>query len=286
MNEPEGNQPSLEELADRLIRIADPDAPIYRILPLWFLEETFRLKQLVLVSPRLWEDPLEIVGEPIAVNLHHDDRVEQQIINQSLPPAFAQCWSATAESDTLLRAYSRVVKDPHFGRNICPREEGVRVRSTGRKLLQAVIAGSAAGPKGYWFLGAVKYLSRALLLQEIANAIVRNGLGVFEVPSNRAKLLLLKRDAFSHEAEVRLLFVQHDAQPRADILQIPIEPSSVFDEISFDPRLKTFERRERETWIARAGFTGVVRESDLYQRTLLEVDVNQSDNSGEKSSAA
>ena len=90
---------------------------------------------MVLVAPRLWEDPFEVIGNGIAVDRPRGDRIEQVIINQSLPPAYAQCWSATPESDTLLRAYSRVIKDPHFGRNICPRDEGVRVRSTPRKLL-------------------------------------------------------------------------------------------------------------------------------------------------------
>ncbi len=273
MNEREPVPASDDALADQLIRISDPDLPIYRIYSLWFLEEALRLRQLALTLPASWEDPFEIVGDAIAVNTHRGDRIEQVIINQSLPPAFAQCWSRTGESDSLLRAYSRVVKDPHFGRNTCPRDEGVRVRSTPRKLLQALLAGTPPGLKGHWFVGAVQYLPREALLQEIANAIGRHGFQVFEVPSNRAKLLLLKRDAFSHEAEIRIIFVRQNREPREAVIRVPIEPSAVFDEMSFDPRLQTFERRERETVARSLGYQGQIAESGLYQRTLLEVGV-------------
>lgn len=170
MSEPDRNHLPVD---DGLIRVSDANAPIYRIFPLWFFEESLRLRQLALVAPSKWEDPFEVVSNAIAVDIRRGNRIEQVIINQSLPPAFAQCWSRTGESDSLLRAYSRVFKDPHFGRNICPRNEGVRVRSSPRKLLQAVRSGNPSGLKGQWFIGAVIYLSGDALLQEIANAIDR-----------------------------------------------------------------------------------------------------------------
>jgi hypothetical protein len=269
-----------DQIANSLIRVGDPDIAIYRIFPLWFFEEVLRLRQLVLVSPRNWEDPYEIIGDAIAVDIHKGERIEQVIINQSLPPVFAQCWSATAESDTLLRAYSRVVKDPHFRRNTCPRDEGVRVRSTPRKLLQALVSGAAPARNGSWFLGSVQYLPQGELLQEIANAIGQHGLGVFSVPSNRAGLLLMKRDAFSHEAELRVLFVQRDPTPVEPVLRVPIDPLALFEEVSFDPRLEPFERIERETVIRSLGFTGPITNTSLYQRTLLQVRMPPSASTG------
>jgi len=135
--------------------------------------------------------------------------------------------------------------------------------------------GTPSGLKGCWFVGSVLYLARDALLKQIANAIGQYGLSVFEEPANRANLLLLKREAFSHEAEVRVIFVQKNAEPHQEIVRIPIEPSAVFDEISFDPRLETFERREREAVIRSLGYDGSITESDLYQRTLLQVDLAQ-----------
>jgi hypothetical protein len=254
-----------------LIRISDVDSPIYRIFPLWVLEETLRLRQLALVAPSKWEDPFEVIGDNIAVDIRRGDRIEQKFICRALSPAFAQCWSRTTESDTLIRAYSRVVKDPIFGRNICSRDEGVRVRSSARKLLEAVRSGNPSGLSGKWFVGAVQYLSSKALLQEIANAVSKDGLNCFEVPSKRANLLLLKREAFSHEAEVRVIYVQQNQEPCDAIVRVPIEPSALFDQISFDPRLAPFEWYERETMIRSLGYKGEIIKSDLYQRTVLEV---------------
>jgi hypothetical protein len=213
------------------------------------------------------------VGDAIAVKDRRGDRIEQVIINQSLPPAFAQCWSMMAESDSLLRAYSRVVKDPHFRRNTCPRDEGVRVRSTPRKLLKALRAGNPSGLLGHWFVGRVMYLPSDSVLQEIASAIDQHGLDVFANPSNRARLLLLKREAFTHEAEVRAIFVQQTPEPVRAMIQVPVDPSAVFEEVMFDPRLAPFERIERETVIKSLGYTGVIRTPELYQGILLTVEL-------------
>ncbi|NMF87078.1 hypothetical protein [Aromatoleum petrolei] len=255
---------------DAIIRISNLDVPIYRIFPVWHLEEAVRLRRAVLVPPRRWDDPFEVVGNAISV----DCQDGPEIINQSLPQAYAQCWSLTEESDTLLRAYSRVVKDALFGRNTSPRDEGVRVRSTPRKLLGALKRGTPVGLTGEWFLGAVKYVGRTELLQELANAIGAHGKRVFYYPANHAKLLLLKRSAFSHEAEVRAIFVQHDTDQDHDLLSIPLDPNEVFDEITFDPRLQTSERKEREAVLRSLGYSGSFGESELYHRTLLQVVVS------------
>jgi len=83
--------------------------------------------------------------------------------------------------------------------------------------------------------------------------------------------MLLKRTAFSHEAEVRLIYVEHRLGANKPLLRVPIDPNEVFDEITFAPRLVEFERLERETTIKSAKYTGAVNTSDLYQSTLMEV---------------
>jgi hypothetical protein len=256
---------------EQFIRIDNPDQPIYRFYPLWSLEEALRLRQLVLVAPRLWEDPFEDGGKLIAVEQLKDNRCDQVVINESLPPAYAQCWSASPESDTLLRAYSRVVKDPHFQRNICPREEGVRVQSTPRKLLQALSEQMRSRRGVSCFIGSVEYLGQEALLQQIAEAIGAVGPSVFEHPVDRARLLLMKRAPFAHEAEVRLIVVGHLSDSSDPLFRAPFDPNEVFDEVSFDPRLAPFERVERESVIKDLGYTGRCRESRLYRGMLLQI---------------
>ncbi len=49
----------------------------------------------------------------------------------------------------------------------------------------------------------------------------------------------------------------------------------MFDEITFDPRLEVFERREREAMVRRLGYTGVIADSNAYERTILIVDLER-----------
>jgi len=128
----------LEIDASLLIGIENPDEPVYRIFPLWYFEEALRLRQLVLVNPAVWEDPYEVLPERLMLQDLRPDNFKEKMFNVFLRPAYAQCWSRTKESDTLMRAYSRVVLDSHHKRNTTPETEGVRVRSTPRKLLAAM----------------------------------------------------------------------------------------------------------------------------------------------------
>lgn len=261
-------------LPTQYIRIEDPDKPIYRIFPLWFLEETLRLRQFALVSPHLWEDPFEVIERNIAVQWPNGDQPQQVFMDQFLPPAYAQCWSMSAESDTLLRAYSRVVKDPKFNRNVCPRDEGVQVKSTPRRLIEALVAGVSLQSKENCFIGSVQYFGQDAWREEIGkigNAVKDSGLNFFKNPVKRAKLRLMKREAFAHEAEVRLIAIHHKANSSDTIFRVQFDPNAVFDEITFDPRLEIFERKEREKLIRNLGFTGPFRESRLYQGIIYQI---------------
>lgn len=258
-------------LKSNLLNIADADAPIYRIYPLWLFEEALRLRQLVLVAPERWQDPYEILTARVMIVYERTAPGEQQPLGPLLRPAYAQCWSNTKESDTLLRAYSRIVKDPHVGRNTCPCDEGVRVRSTSRKLLQGLEAWSPSPAAKSCFIGSVLYADGDHILQELTNLVDRHGTEALSEGRLRAALLLLKRSAFQHEAEVRLIYIQTRDVPAAPLVRIPINPSEIFDEVTFDPRLAEFERRERETVARSLGYTGAFAESDLYTGQALLV---------------
>ncbi len=253
--------------------IANQDMPIYRIFPLWFFEQALRTKSLTLAAPKLWEDKYEILGNAIAVNYLDNGHNKQAIINQDLPPVYAQCWSATPESDTLLRAYSRVVKDPLARRNTCPRDEGVRVKTTPRKLMAALVANTHLTAQGRWFMGAVLYRKTETIYNHVGTTIQKHGLEAYADPVNRAILLLLKRAAFSHENELRVLFVCNDKTLSTDVLTANIDPNAVFEEATFDPRLEQFEKNERKDTALSLGFKGAIKESSFYQRPLLVIDI-------------
>jgi hypothetical protein len=248
--------------------IADLDAPIYRIFSLWALEEAFHARQLTLVEPELWEDPHELMAERIVVV---GSQGEQAMTSDGLPPAYAQCWSANAESDTLFRAYSRVVKDRYFERNLFPGEEGVRVRSTSRKIAELLVQGIQGALPGSIFIGSVVYKPEADLHQNVANAIADLGPRMFCKPENRAKLLLEKRDAFRHEEEVRIIYVEQRGIPRQRLLRVPMNANAVFDEILLDPRLSSAERSRRTETFRALGYAGQISASGLYDQVFFEI---------------
>lgn len=251
----------------------DPDQPIHRICSLWLFEEMLRLRQLVLVSPSKWEDPFEVLPERVQLIDERPTPVHTQFLERSLKPAFVQSWSKKEESDTLIRAYSRVVLDPHSRRNTCPRDEGVRVRSSARKLLNAMqgqeCSGALAGVS--FLLGSVNYASRDGIYQRLADLICQFGPETVGRGIHRAELLLIKRLAFSHEEEIRLICVDERPIPGNELLSVPCVLDEVLEEVTFDPRLSSFEREEREQRARQLGYSGQFGRSLLYQGTMLQI---------------
>jgi hypothetical protein len=253
------------------IRMPDPDAPIFRIFSLWFFEALLQQKQLVLVTPDQWEDPFEVLAHNIQMNDTSTRPYTFEELSPYLTPLYAQCWSKTHESDTLLRAYSRVVLDPYLRRNITPRDEGVKVRTSPRKLSNVLARWKKGSITRSFYIGCVRYGTRDQVLQELANLIGNHGPVALGRGHLRAELSLLKRQAYAHEAEVRAICI--DGQPASEqpMIRIQVEPNELIEEVEFDPRLITFERKEREAVAKSLGYEGPFGDSGLYQGQDLEV---------------
>lgn len=89
----------------------------------------------------------------------------------------------------------------------------------------------------------------------------------------------MKRSEFEHEREVRLIYVEEREIEHEKLIRVPFDPNVVFDEITFDPRLLEFERREREALFKDKGYTGTFTKSDLYLGMFLDVGVDISSES-------
>lgn len=253
------------------------NTPIRRIFPLWLLQRVLRLKQLALAPPGKWGDPHE---DPAALcvlkpspEVRAMGREYPQPVSAFLAPAWAQCWSFNPGSDTLLRAYSRVIIDPLERRNIDPRNEGVSVTTTPRLLLTAMKKWVVANPNSHFVLGRVRYLSDEEIGQRLADTLNSSvGPQFFRTIQGRAESLLLKRSYFLHEEEVRLICLERNkvAGPK-EFRPFAIDPNELFTEISFDPRLVSFERIERESEIRRLGYKGIVKEDRSYSRVINQI---------------
>jgi hypothetical protein len=212
------------------IPIRKRSSPVYRVISLNRLYELFATRQNVLVSPAKWEDPFEnFILKSQRISRHG---------------WFGQCWTRHRASDAMWRIYSADKK-------------GVRIRSTPALLIEAL----SKSRGGHGFVGTVQYLPQKPLMRFARRAIAAGNLAVI---SAAARTLLVKRPAFRHEAEVRLLW--HAARDAADgLFRYSIDPQAIVDQIMIDPRLPVGEYYKTKAEIRRkTGYTGQIMRSLIY----------------------
>lgn len=257
----------------RWVRLGDDlDRPLHRIFLASRFEELVRSGQMALVDPSLWIDPREDPGARFMLTPDPAAGFQkpQRQLADYLAACWAQCWSTEAESDVLLRAYSRVELDQASRRNKVPQEEGIRATTTPRRLLALMEDWAAEHDEDHFYLAAVEYESEQSFAQTLANRLSRpEGPIYFSKPDGRAESLCTKRARFSDEREVRLLCVGAGKLGTGDkVRQFKVDPNVLFTEVAFDPRLLTFEQRERAQRLESMGFTGRIIEDPAYLGVL------------------
>jgi hypothetical protein len=188
-------------------------------------------------------------------------------------PVFAQCWSLVAESDALWRIYSRIDRDPQTNADLKSPLEGVRVRTTVGKLLSMLWVQSPTDPADCCFLGKVDYYDQERAVNIVANVVQQKRQSAYAGGRGHAEVLMIKRQPFAHEAEVRLIMVDHYRQVAGRMHFVDIDPDRLFDEITLDPRLLPGAVEDRIARLREAGYTGDITTSSLYQRTLYQLAV-------------
>ena len=146
------------------------------------------------------------------------------------------------------------------------------MRSTPRKLLMALDSWAQSQnvtPSQFCFIGAVQYKTEEEIHKYFADTIECLGLNAFDDPAVTSEALLMKRSGFQHEREIRLIYIQSRDIPRQDVVKVKIDPNVVFEEISFDPRLALFERKEREQHARNLGYNGPFLDLGTYHKKEL-----------------
>jgi hypothetical protein len=214
--------------------------PVYRIMSLTRLFEMFQQRANVLVKPFKWDDPFENFVAHLKGKLPTGELVE-------FAPRFdfyGQCWTITGGTDAMWRIYSGD-------------KRSVRIKVRVAKLYEQLYS-TAIGPA---FIGKVRYLREAQLRDWIKR-LVRKA----DKPDITllAKTFLVKRPAFAHENEVRLLYCSaHDSQ---GLLHRHPFDCGLIEEIEIDPRLTPEEARKLMTEIAsRTSYAGRMVQSPLYR---------------------
>lgn len=223
----------------------DIDTYIYRIIPLERLYQLFESKKNALVSPRSWEDPFEnlLLKSKVKIN----DKLFSFAQDRDL--VYGQCWSKHTASDAMWRIYS-------------PNSNSVRIRTTIRRLYMSLYQNSQPSLSSEkCYIGKVEYLSNQKLRTKI-NDIVNDD--KFPQLSCLIQSLFIKRTAFKHEREIRLIYIEHEKTKHEPYLY-HINPNEFIDQIMIDPRLsKKDADRLKKDILCRTNFTGEIKRSLIY----------------------
>jgi hypothetical protein len=240
----------MSETGDRnIIRIDDLEQPIFRIYSKERFLRGVAKGRDALRNPSCWHDPFEnffLTRTQVAVN---GDLADLKTVARDW---YGQCWTTNSNTDAMWRIYS-------------PNQTGIQAKTTIRKLFKNLRSVPSETPQLQFFVGRVEYMCQA----EITALL--NTLTFYDAASGGqghsfAKLLCIKREAFRHEAEIRILFQDIDDPPQGvnGIFVYPLDANAVFDEIVLDPRLQDAAATELESELRAAGCTTPIQRSDLY----------------------
>lgn len=235
------------------IQDSELDKNIYRIIPLSRLYELFKNSENVLVKPSMWDDPFENFILKSKVRFRNGKTYGFSHKNGF----YGQCWTLNKASDAMWRIYSE---------DKC----SVRIRSTIRKLFNSLYDSQSHDSLACiglrnekCFIGRVKYLPNNKL-KVFASEVFSEQAGTKTY--SLASSLCVKRPAFKHENEIRIIHFEHDVKKYdEDLFRYQFDSHEVIDQLMLDPRLDVNEAEKiKKEIINRVGFKGSIKRSLLY----------------------
>ncbi|MBO7227032.1 MAG: hypothetical protein J6V33_05570 [Bacteroidales bacterium] len=247
----------------------DLDIPLYRIMSFERLLEILDEKKLFMVHPTCWDDPYE------AFLMRSPGIGKFGIVGfeQILSSIYGLCFSMKEECDGLWRNYScnsckNCSKSDWKKRNNKPLIT-VKVKTTGRKLMNAFYdIENDFHSLNYW-IGKVDYSTDKI------SEFIGSGIEMItdSTACNLVESLLVKREAFEYEEEVRLIYVTDSTKNDSDIYSFPIEPNEVFDEIEFSPWTPE-DDIDRLINRVKSKYQGKISKSKLYDYPNIRIKVD------------
>jgi hypothetical protein len=224
----------------------DPSRSIYRIMSFTRLVDFFRTQRYDLVRTEKWDDPFETYLSG-ATYLYKGGTISlalRQIV-------YGSCWTKKGASDAMWRIYS-------------PDKVAVRIKTTPNLLAEALDSALARKSRAKWFIGRVKYHSERDILnraESIATDVYND-----RTDTSAARSYLFKRNAFSHEDEVRILVVDRSSRPKDGVLSLAMSPGDVIQSVLVDPRAPESVVHMYKSYLkSEFGFTRSVQQSQIYR---------------------
>jgi len=229
------------------------ETTIFRYTPIEYVLPVIVKGQNALSSPRKWDDPFENM---LKLRKHPlRDR------------AYGQCWTLNEETDAAWRMY-------------VPMRNGVRLKTTIKKLYQSLIHSLHASNDPQWkengtidplaetacFIGRVQYKKEEEVKSWFTEPRLTN------IGSQlQAESLLIKREAFVPENEIRLIYLDPCNNGTNDYYTYNFELSNIIEQITFDPRMVDGLYDTYSRILHKFGYAGDISRSTLYQVPKLEL---------------
>lgn len=199
---------------------------IYRIFHIDRLKEMIKNQMNTLVRPSLWDDPFENFFLNTDI-LYNNEYISLRNLRDSW---YGQCWTTNKDTDAMWRIYS-------------PNKFGARISTTVGELFDSIYDTSDKFAQLKYFIGKVQYKTQGELIEFLKNYSFMD-LAIGGQNDQFAKTLCIKREAFSHENEVRLLISKTPEEIEQDnscLYHISIDFDKLFTDICLDPRLSANE---------------------------------------------
>lgn len=247
-----------QRMLENILNGLNPDQKIYRVFSIDRFFELIENRHLVLVKPELWDDPFEnFLSKTTAVN-SNGEQIGFNITNDF----FGQCWTLRKECDGIWRNYASL-------------SNGVRVETTVEKLLKTISKHDPTWKFISCFIGKVEYLSE----EEIINFLNNENFMSWVTDTsgkNTARMLLIKRDEFHYEEEVRLLYADRENKDSKKIWTADINPHELFESFCFAPQVSThLYEIYKDNLVSRGFDKNIIQKSKLYEPYKIIIDTNK-----------
>jgi len=209
--------------------------------------QLFESRKNTLVKPKLWEDTFENLA--LKSKLKFSDGTEVYL--DAHERLYGQCWTTSKASDAMWRIYS-------------PNKNGIRIRTTIGKLLSSLDLANVNSVMAESCIGKVEYKSETAIMSHARKSFSQDGRMTF---GNLFQSLLIKRKAFEHEKEIRLIYLDWGYRfPSENIYSYEVDPHELITQIMIDPRITYDEfKKLRNDIKQRTGYTGKIKRSLLYR---------------------
>jgi hypothetical protein len=221
------------------------DQHIYRIMPQDHVISIFKMNQNVLSQVHKWKDKFE------SFQLQLGGIVDGEQFGYGFKNNFVgQCWSTQFLSEAMWGIYANDTNRRYL-----------RIRSTPRKLLNSLVDAHPKIPHDTCFIGKVEYK-----IEKELKAFVEGGAHLHITSKALARSLLLKRRAFRHEREVRLIYFAEDQRHFEDgLYRYKVNPHELITQIMGDPNRDRWQWKSDKAKIkAATGYNGPVKRSKIY----------------------